>query len=515
MKYFYWLFFIFLSSLPLFFAASLLFLKDPLVWPDEAIYLDTARTLSQTGRLATNIFGGAIPGLEQHAHWYPPSYFHLLAFWTNIFGQGIESIRFLSLLLSFFSLIIFFFIVKILFADERLALLGTVILASDFSFSRASRVARMDMFSFFLITLSLLLFFIAEKQKLSRKKNLFYLFTGIVCGLAVATHPLGFIAPTTIITYLLTKILYQIVCGRIQIGEALPKLTLRAFWFMGKQTTLSLILIIIPVFVALSFWFLSMKDSFDLFLTQYHLQFLRKAPQSPFIFEMWRSNHWWKLIFSLYGLTALILFFQLFVPNSNLDTALVPPPKSGAGIIFLGIIISTAAILWGKEMWYPLYFQPFIVLGLMAVFSSTKNRLNKIFFTSIILILVFANINLFLTLVKQLGADSYDYHQFSKAISDKLSQKAMIFLATIPDPYFDLKLQKNKSFQLYEFPTVPISDQAYQKLLDSVDYLILNMMPDKRVENYMKKYTDKKIEIGQSGQFSAIIFQLVPKNKRN
>jgi len=258
-----------------------------------------------------------------------------------------------------------------------------------------------------------------------------------------------------------------------------------------------------------------MKDSFDLFLTQYHLQFLRKAPQSPFIFEMWRSNHWWKLIFSLYGLTALILFFQLFVPNSNLDTALVPPPKSGAGIIFLGIIISTAAILWGKEMWYPLYFQPFIVLGLMAVFSSTKNRLNKIFFTSIILILVFANINLFLTLVKQLGADSYDYHQFSKAISDKLSQKAMIFLATIPDPYFDLKLQKNKSFQLYEFPTVPISDQAYQKLLDSVDYLILNMMPDKRVENYMKKYTDKKIEIGQSGQFSAIIFQLVPKNKRN
>jgi len=480
MKYFYWLFFIFLGTLPLFFAASLLFLKDPLIWPDEAIYLDTARTLSQTGQLATNIFGDAIPGLKQHAHWYPPLYFHLLAFWTNIFGSSIESIRFLSLLLSFFSLIIFFFIIKILFDDERLALLGLIILAVDFSFSRASRVARMDMFSFLLITLSLLLFFIGQKQKLSHRKNLFYLLTGIVCGLAVITHPLGFIAPTTFIAYFLTKILYQFRCDRIQIG---------------------LILIIIPVCLALSFWFLSMKDSFDLFLAQYHLQFLRKAPQSPFIFEMWRSNHWWKLIFSLYGLTALTLILKL-------DT-------TDKFFILLGLAVSTAAILWGKEMWYPLYFQPFITLGLMAAFSSAKDQLNKIFFTAIILILIFANINLFLTLIKQLGADSYNYHQFTKSISEKLPQKATIFLATIPDPYFDLKRQKNKNFQLYQFPTVPVSDKAYKKLLDSVDYLILNMMPDKRVETYMNKYTAKKIDIGKSGQFSAIIFQLVPKNKRD
>jgi hypothetical protein len=121
---------------------------------------------------------------------------------------------------------------------------------------------------------------------------------------------------------------------------------------------------------------------------------------------------------------------------------------------------------------------------------------------------------MFLGIGKQLGADSYDYHRFTKSIIDNLPQKASIFLATIPDPYFDLKQEKNKNFQLYEFPTVPISDKAYKKLLDSVDYLILNMMPDKRLENYMNKYTAKKIDISQPNQFSAIIFKLVPHNKR-
>ncbi len=496
MKYFYRLFFIFLGTLPLFFAGSLLFLKDPLIWPDEAIYLDTARTLAQTGRLATNIFGGAIPGLKQHAHWYPPLYFHLLALWTNIFGSSIESVRFLSFLLALFSLITFFFIVKVLFDDERLALLGTIILAVDFSFSRASRVARMDMFSFFLLVFTLLAFFLSQKQTALKKSLLFYLLTGVLSGLAVLTHPLGFIAPTVIIAYLLILLIRNQFyhCNTYRIRN-------------GKTIVLKLCLIFFPTLLALFFWFFSMRDSFGLFLEQYHLQFLRKAPQTPFPLTLWYSNHSWKIIFSLYGLTIIALFFQLFLSYQSINL-----------FISLGLIISTVALLWGKEMWYTLYFQPFITLALLSMLKtalSQKNTRILFGFIGAIFIVLILNFNMFVGIVQQLSADSYDYHRFTKSISDKLPSKATIFLATIPDPYFDLKQQKNKHFQIYEFPTVPVSDRAYKKLLDSTDYLILNMMPDKRVENYMNKYTDNKTVIGQPGQFSTIIFKLVTRNKRS
>lgn len=483
MKYFYWLFFIFLGTLPLFFAGSLLFLKDPLIWPDEAIYLDTARTLAQTGRLATNIFGGTIPGLEQHAHWYPPLYFHLLAIWTNFFGSSIESVRFLSLLLALISLMTFFFVVKILFDDERLALLGTITLALDFSFSRASRVARMDMLSFFLLVSTILAFLLAEKEKSNLNKSLFfYLLTGFLGSLGVITHPLGFIAPTVIVFYLLIK---------------------RGLF---KNKLLLISLITLPILLALFLWFFSMRDSFDLFLNQYRLQFLRKAPQTPFPLTLWYSNHSWKVIFSLYGLTTIVLFFQLLLSCQSINL-----------FIFLGLVISTSVLLWGKEMWYTLYFQPFFPLALLSLLKTAySQKHNKFFFGVLgaIFVLLLLNLNMFLGIVQQLGADSYDYHQFTKLITNNLPSKATIFLATIPDPYFDLKQQQNSNFRLYEFPTVPVSDRAYKKLLDSTDYLILNMMPDKRLENYMNKYTAEKIVIGQSGQFSTTIFKLLPQNKR-
>jgi len=529
MKYFYQLFFIFLGTLPLFFFASLLFLKDPLVWPDEAIYLDTAKTLSQTGRLATNIFGTAIPGLEQHSHWYPPLYFHLLSLWIKIFGSTIESIRWLSLLLAFFTLIIFFFTAQLITKDEQfistpfkespkeqvarqigrdriwsndytsgfnISLLAVLLLVFDFSFSRASRVARMDMFNFFLSTVSLFFLFLGLKNETQEfKKNFFfYLLAGIFSGLAVITHPLGFIAPVTAITYLL----FILIAHFSNIFEDGRTKDL-------KKIFLNLALILIPVFLFLFLWLFSMKDSFDLFLKQYHLQFLRKAPQAPFVFEMWRSNHWWKVLFSLYGLITLLLFLNPFVDNQ-------PKEKKVNLLLFLGITVSTVAILWGKEMWYPLYFQPFISLAFIFLLKNGGRLAKKIILVGMIFYFL-AHINLFLTIVQQLGSDSYDYHQFSKSIAEKLPEKATVFLATIPDPYFDLTRLK-KNLQFYEFPTVPISDAAYKKLLDTSDYLILNMMPDKRIEDYMNKNLEEKIVVGESGQFLTTIFKLMPRNKR-
>ena len=94
----------FLSIIPWIVLTSLLFLKDPMVWPDEAIFVDSAKTLLATGRLATNIFGDSIPGLTQHADWYPPLYFYLLAGWIRMFGASIESVRMLSVIFSFATL---------------------------------------------------------------------------------------------------------------------------------------------------------------------------------------------------------------------------------------------------------------------------------------------------------------------------------------------------------------------------------------------------------------------------
>ena len=187
-----------LGLLPLFFAAGILFLNDPLVWSDEAIYVDIAKNWLQTGTLKTSLFDEAVYGLQTIATWYPPLYFYVLGFWIKLFGHSIDSVRALSLLCASGALVALFFLAKNWFKSRSLALLTILLISTDYFFSRSSRIARMDMFNFWLLSLSYWLLFF--KNSISLKK-LFV--AGIFSGLAFISHPLGLIGPVLIVVWLL------------------------------------------------------------------------------------------------------------------------------------------------------------------------------------------------------------------------------------------------------------------------------------------------------------------------
>lgn len=460
--------------IPAFFAMTPVFLKDRPVWPDEAFFVDSVKTLATTGRLATNIFGNTIPGMKQNALWNPPLYFYALAGWIKVFGSSIEAVRMLSVVLSVFALGVFFTIAKFLFKNFYLALFGTLFLAFDLHFSESSRMARMEMLTFLFLLLSLLVFLQAEK----RENTKLFLLAGILAGIATLVHPLGFIAPAVLT---LDSLIGYILC---------------------KEKFSKALLIIVPVGIANLIWLLSIKDYLNILFIQYGLQFARKSLAPPFAVALFETNPFWRIIFVLYILLVLVQINQTIKRRNKLNVFLL-----------VGFFVSTAVFMWGKEMWYLLYFQPFMTLIILSLLKNYKKLESKIVSLGVFLsagVIFLFNPYLFISQLILPG----DYHAFTKQIIQSLPKHGDIFIASIPDPYFDL--QSNKNLKFYEALTVPVPKKAYKKLLDSSDYIVQDFIPDTMDEfytDYLSKNLQSFVTI-RNGTYEVSVIQLVPRNQR-
>lgn len=466
---------LFLILIPHLILILIFFLKVPPVWPDEAIFMDTVLTFLKSGKMATNIFGGAIPGLEQRALWYPPFYFYLLAGWVSVFGSTIEMMRLLSVLFSFGSLIFLYEIVMELFKEIKLDLLAVILMTLDFWFIQISGVGRMDSLSIFLLIITLFLFI-----KYIHKKESHYLFyTGIACGMGIITHPLGLIMPTVVVLFiLLSKDPYKI-----------------------KLSTL--VKIALPIVISLFLWLFTIGQHLNLFFLQYRLQFERKAAATPYAYLLFSNDNIWKVIFFLYFFVAAGLFIQILIKRKSRDI-----------LIFIGLIISTMVIMLGKEMWYLAYFQPFITLALVSLFSDKTNKPQFFVISGIIALLILSNCKILNDNLNKINQNNFNYHSYTGLIREKLPEKGTIFLSAIPDPYFDLKNTTQLTY--YEFPTVPVSASAYRKLLDSSDYIVVNNAFgfNTELKEYIKKNIDKYDLINDPTNYNVTIIKFKPRNKR-
>ncbi len=465
-----------LAFIPLLFTTGILFLKSPMVWPDEAIYADTVKTYLAEGRLATGIFGGAITGLEKSAVWYPPLYFHILAYWIRAFGSSIEAIRALSLIFSFLALITVFYLATCLFRNRLAGFLAASLVSLDIFFAQAARVGRMDMLSFLLISTGLLLFV----NYIRSNKPVLLIAAGGTAALSVLNHPLGFILPVVISACLL--------------------LEKKSF----KARVLDLAIINSPVMLAFSLWMVSLGENFPLFLAQYGLQFARKALVTPFIVILFQQAWHWQLLLLSYLLITVALAVRLVREN-----------RFQTRFIMIGLLVSSAALNWGREMWYFLYFQPFIALAATSIFASqAQDKSSHRQRTVAILIMLFIAIHIrqTLMLINIDGSNAHDYHDFGQRIGRALPHRASVFIASIPDPYFDLQFRPG--LKLYEFPTVPVETNSYRRLLDKSDYIIYNYYSDPRLDAYIRQNTAEEKMVSQPGGYEAKVIKLVPRDKR-
>lgn len=343
---------IFLASLPFFLSSYVLFLKDPLPWPDEAIYLDMARNILLKGNLALSVFGNAILGMKENALWYPPLFFYVLAGWIKFFGQSIESIRIMSFVLGFSSLIVFFIIAKKIFKTSLLAALGVFLLSLDVNFSRAGRIARMDILTFLLIELSFLFLVLEDKKR----KDLYYLLAAITSALSLLSHPMGIISVVVFIFYLLTN------------KESV------------KRKIITFTKFIVVVLVVSSFWIFKIIVNFNLFVIQYGFQLKRKMIEVPYFLRLLQTDFSWWLFFAVY-LIIFLIFIAIFLKDKNKFTL----------FIIISFLISSVFIILGKEGWYFIYFQPFIVLMILYLIGNLKSfgKLMNQLFVFIILLYIF------------------------------------------------------------------------------------------------------------------------------
>lgn len=463
------LFVLAIALIPYFFLTKQLFLRDPVIWPDESIFVDSAKTLNATGTLATRIFGDTIPGLTIRANWYPPLYFYLLAAWIRIFGSSIESVRALSVGLSGAAILLMFLLINKLIHNSWLAVLGTFALTIDPAFGQAARVARMDMLSISILLLTYNIFLTA----LATRNRRDMIAAGVCCGIAILTHPLGLLAP------------------------AITGLTILLKPYPIRQKISDLASLAVPTLIAAALWFISMGNTIPLFFSEYALQFARKAAIIPYPVQLFTTSVVWQLLYILYAILLVNVTAQAITDRTN----------DKKRFIALGLWISTFVLLWGKENWYNLYFQPFITLSALLLLSTKSVKIySKVFFSSVLIGIIFVYIFVNHVILTTYGQTSFRYHAFTAAIAPYIPNKSTVFLAVIPDLYMDY--QNKKSLTIYEFPTVPVDPAKYRALLDSVDIVVTNFTPDPILAEYLQGRAKLVTEVRQPDGYEAMIFKL-------
>jgi 4-amino-4-deoxy-L-arabinose transferase-like glycosyltransferase len=143
----------------------------PGVWFDEAQNgLETMAIIKGTP------FQVFIPRLTM----MPAMYFYIASFFTSILGANIFAIRLVSVIAGVLSVAAFYFFIRAVFKDVRLALAGAAMLAMSRWHITFSRVAFLGILT---VLLELGCFYFYYKT-LSKKSPLYALITGLVMGLS-------------------------------------------------------------------------------------------------------------------------------------------------------------------------------------------------------------------------------------------------------------------------------------------------------------------------------------------
>lgn len=461
------------SITPFLIISQALLTTNPLIWPDEATFTNLASFFNRHGYIATTLFGTAVPGMNIRTLAYPPAYILTLAFWIRAFGSGIEAVRLLSVCISILTLMSAYFLFRLITRSRWLGYLGVFLLSIDFGFGWASRIGRMEAMIELCIVLSVYLYLLAY-----RKQSLFLLLiSGISAGIAGMSHPIG-----------LT------IVGILALAHFVT-------WKKSHLSLWSFLLLLGPFIIMYILWILTNLNYLNYLIIQIQFQLVDKQNYGPYIFNI-ISHQPTIYIFIIY----IIILYAYFVVAKK-------RPIEESVVISLGIVAMTIVQIIGKIQWYIVYFQPWIILTTLVVIIETPSRYRISTFI-IIFGLIISNILIYRAILQDTPSRHDTYSAFASNIARLIPDNSSILLATIPDPYFDLAT--NPSLSLYEAPTGPISTDAYERLLSSIDIIVMNYVPTP----WLVRYTERNkqfitfVQQPDTGYQTNVVF-LVPKNLRH
>lgn len=462
-----------LSILPWAVTTAILFLRDPPVWPDEPFFYTMSQNIGRPEKNIVHLFGGILGG-DEYTLWYPHSlYMFIQRGWTSVFGTSIEAVRVLSVLTALLTLIVFYFTVKAVLKRDYLAPLSCFLLSTTRFFSSASRIGRPDMLALLFILLSFLCISVSGIKNIKFK----ILLTGLFVLLAFVSHPLGILA--------LMFVFLLIFLSDIKISDKI------------RRTGL----VILPLAVFFLLWILQLYSNHSTFLAQYGMRLTSLPVLEPYVVTLFNHYNSWRMLIGLKFFMITFLIVQLFRHHDRLDFC-----------ILLGLFINIAINLFGKELWYLLFFQPFLVLAVLKIclYSEEffKNRAVRLVLAAC-LVLLFSGFNTYILLEDSAYTQSGNYHEFTHLISRVIPRRpATVYLSVIPDPFFDLK--KRPELKFVEFPTVEVPDEAYKKVMDSVDYVVDDMGADQDSASYENVNARRYTRVVQKDGYDALVIELLP-----
>ncbi len=473
-----------------------LLMADPPVWPDEALYADSALNIIKHGQAGTSLAGNLYPYAKEYNFSYPPLFLNSVAEVFRLTNFSIYSQRLFSLLLSLGVLVGLYLFARELISSEGRWILPLLLIfvSFDYTFSRAAHISRPEIMVLFFSIPSLLFF---EKEFSSGGKRTgtgaSSVLAGFFAALAVLTHFIGAFLPIAEGIFLL--LIYRLKIFRVQ------KIYVYCATFA---------LTLLP-------WVFSIISHWNIFLLQVSASFARKVSDETWLLTAFSTQPTTiKLLYVFYLLTTVIFVIKTFNDKS--------PAKT---LLSVTLDASWLVSIVGKQFWYYVFPVPFIYLAAALIVNDLINgwgkmdqSLRKMWLLIMTpLILIAAGVSLFLqfTLLSTSGDVYYRYNEYSQAILAGIPAGWSVFMSAIPDPYFALKTRNSNA--LYEFPSLSVPRDKYLRLLDKTDYVVYNgsyeeMVFGNLLNSYLQKNYDTIVKIGQPGGYQALVIKLKPRNLR-
>ncbi|MCL4367055.1 glycosyltransferase family 39 protein [Patescibacteria group bacterium] len=494
----YQLIFLFLS-LAIFIAICLRFLLVyPAVWPDEAIYADIAKHYLAQNRLGTDLWGNTIPGIHDHAYWYPPVFFFLINLWINIFGVNIQTQRLLSVLAGGSLLVVVYLLTKQLLQKHSKKSLFLVLfsiypvflLISNARYLNGAKVSRPEIF---LLFFGLVAVYLYLSPTLHKYKTLQPISVGFLMSLSYLTHFIAFFFP-------LAVVIHRLVIHK--------KMILRDKFFY-----LFLVAFLIPIIL----WLISIYPDYNILYEQVRLAIDQKVNTG--------TTMWIHMYLKLNNLPTLVNYFiYIFLTWEFCFAVLV---KKQATYYFWAIILVLSWVfsLYGRMSWYVLIPLPFLAITLSIYahdniqqikkpFLSARNYYQLLIISGVCLVLVLSIVDLVSNYDIQYS--NQDYYTFGQQLSNFIPQDKKVLLISLPDAYFSLEKQ---GYSLYEFPVLPTSRQNIAELVNQADYVVLNYRLGTSdfidyINPYLQLNTLASTRIGTTSGYQATVIELKNKNER-
>lgn len=376
----------------------------------------------------------------------PPFSFYFDALFFSIFGFSLRTVRTISLLFGIGTVGLVSQICSRFGLTRFQSILIAGLLFFDPLFLRGALVGRMDMMSLFFGVLAIYLYDRSSLELFGQNKiKLSLLITsGIFSALAFLTHPFGLIIPTSIVLHLL---------------------------LIRRKVKFSSLFLLVNLIVV-SPWLVSIAQHWPAFVEQFGAQLRRKEGG----ISVSSLNGAINIMIQNYQQCGVRSIWAKFSVNIMLVFSLmgVLSLLRKASVWGLFYILALVMYIKGHEMWYTIWvLPPVLISSVFLVIDKNKLTLFKKFFLIPAIISIFViNINLHLI-------DKYpiliraDLDRQVDRIADLIRPNSVVFLNSIPDPYFQFK-EKRPDLKLRAFLPDRLSydPAAYKEFILGADYIV-------------------------------------------